>query len=84
MLSSADLKKELAKREAQEAKSKIPKLLAEPNLQEISDYAKEIMAYIAKYGDFPKDSDNYMMETVMNACFGKGVYDYINEKMQSR
>jgi hypothetical protein len=75
--SDEDLQQELNDRK--QRKNNAPQPLENPDYSNVFASAVEYMTDVSESGREPKDYDHYMFETAMEAVYGKGVWDYINE-----
>ena len=74
-ISTSDLEYELERRKKLE---KLPKILDNPQTEELQKMAEDILLYAAKEGCYEKDIENYTFEALMTTFYGKDIFKYLN------
>jgi len=75
--SEKELQQELNDRK--QRKQDTPTPVEEPDYSDVFASAVEYITELSETGSEPKDYPQYVFETVMEAVYGKNVWDYINE-----
>lgn len=77
--SDEDLQQELNDRK--QRKQDVPQPLETPNYSDVYAFAVEYITELSEDGREPTDFQHGMYETIMEAVYGKDVWDYINETL---
>lgn len=64
----------------QEALDNLPKIISNPNLEDLIELTRSVVEEVVENGRYPKDIDQYVFESVMTTFYGKDIFRYLNDK----
>jgi len=56
-----------------------PKMISDPNLQNLKDACKEYIDSIKDNGRHMKDGEHWIFEAALEAIYGENVFDWVNK-----